>query len=77
MAGTLGPAVAQGVSPCTEGTMGAGTARASSRAMDETNEPLLHDLDLPPDAEIELMDWARAAGVSADELRRALLGANN
>ena len=45
--------------------------------MDEINEPLLHDLDLPPDAEIELMDWARAAGVSADELRRALLGANN
>ena len=45
--------------------------------MDEINEPLLHDLDLPLDAEIELMDWARAAGVSAEELRRALLGSNN
>ena len=47
---------------------------ASSRAMDEINEPLLHDLDLPLDAEIELMDWARAAGVSTEDLRRALLG---
>ncbi|HYL90357.1 MAG TPA: hypothetical protein VEU32_16510 [Burkholderiales bacterium] len=42
--------------------------------MDEINEPSLEDLDLPLDAEIELMDWARAAGISADDLRRALLG---
>ena len=45
--------------------------------MEQMTEPLLNDLDLPLDAEIELMDWARAAGVSAEELRRALLGANN
>ena len=43
--------------------------------MDEMHKPLLDELDLPLDAEIELMDWARAAGVSAEDLRRALLGA--
>ena len=42
--------------------------------MDEMDESLFDDLDLPLDAEIELMDWARAAGVSAEELRRALVG---
>ena len=42
--------------------------------MDEMNEQPFEDLDLPLDAEIELRDWARAAGVSADDLRRALLG---
>ena len=42
--------------------------------MDEINEQRFEDLELPLDAEIELMDWARAAGVSADDLRRALLG---
>ncbi len=42
--------------------------------MDEINESLLHDLDLPLDAELELMDWARAAGVSTEDLRRVLLG---
>jgi len=43
--------------------------------MNEINEPFFEDLDLPLDAEIELMDWARAAGISAEDLRRALLGA--
>jgi hypothetical protein len=42
--------------------------------MDEMNQQRFEDIDLPLDAEIELMDWARAAGVSADDLRRALLG---
>ncbi|HZE61036.1 MAG TPA: hypothetical protein VE085_10810 [Burkholderiales bacterium] len=44
--------------------------------MDNPNERPLDDLDLPLDAEMELMDWARAAGVSAEDLRLALLGAD-
>lgn len=42
--------------------------------MDEMSEQFFDDLELPLDAEMELMDWARAAGVSAEDLRRALLG---
>lgn len=33
---------------------------------------LSNDADLDLDAELEAWDWARAAGVSADELRQAL-----
>jgi len=44
--------------------------------MENQNERPLDDLDLPPDAELELMEWARAAGVSAEDLRRALLGSD-
>ena len=41
------------------------------RAMDAmTNTPYEADLDL--DQELETWDWARAAGVSAEELRLAL-----
>ena len=32
----------------------------------------LNDANLELDRELETWDWARAAGVSADELRRAL-----
>lgn len=34
----------------------------------------LHDenVDLALDAELELLDWARAAGVSTEDLRQAL-----
>ena len=41
------------------------------RAMDATTL-LSNDADLDLDAELETWDWARAAGVSADELRQAL-----
>ena len=41
--------------------------------MDDMNEHF-EDLDLPLDAAIELRDWARAAGISAEDLRRALVG---
>ena len=43
---------------------------ALNRPMDATSQRLDESLEL--DAELELMDWARAAGVSADELRLAL-----
>jgi hypothetical protein len=33
---------------------------------------LSNDADLELDRELETWDWARAAGVSADELRQAL-----
>ena len=34
------------------------------------------DALLELDAELELWDWARAAGVSADELRQAISGSS-
>ena len=40
--------------------------------MDEMIEPLDEDLGLTLDAELELLDWARAAGISAEDLRQAL-----
>jgi hypothetical protein len=39
--------------------------------MDATTN-LVNDADLEIDRELETWDWARAAGVSADELRLAL-----
>jgi hypothetical protein len=39
--------------------------------MDATT-PQLNDADFELDRELETWDWARAAGVSADELRHAL-----
>ena len=77
MAGTLAAAVAQAVSLVRLRNYAGGHGLCKQPGMEQMNEPILHDLDLPLDAEIELMDWARAAGVSAEELRRALLGANN
>jgi hypothetical protein len=41
------------------------------RAMDATTLPG-NDANLDLDVELETWDWARAAGVSADELRQAL-----
>ena len=38
--------------------------------MDTTNR--IDDLNLDLQTELETWDWARAAGVSADELRQAL-----
>jgi hypothetical protein len=42
--------------------------------MNATNTRL-NDPEPELDAEVETWDWARAAGVSADELRRALRNA--
>jgi hypothetical protein len=42
--------------------------------MNATNTRL-NDPELELDAELETWDWARAAGVSADELRQALRAA--
>ena len=42
------------------------------RAMDTTNNRLVESADGDFDAELEMWDWARAAGVSADDLREAL-----
>ena len=39
------------------------------------NDIRLTDPELELDAEVETWDWARAAGVSADELRQALRAA--
>ena len=39
------------------------------------NTTLAEDIERELDAEIEAWDWARAAGVSADELRQALRAA--
>ena len=40
------------------------------------NDDLSDDgFDLTLDAELELLDWARAAGVSAEDLRQALRAA--
>ena len=39
--------------------------------MDATTQQL-NDADFELDRELETWDWARAAGVSADELRHAL-----
>ena len=41
------------------------------RAMDAPTL-LSNDADLDLDAELEVWDWVRAAGVSADELRQVL-----
>jgi hypothetical protein len=42
--------------------------------MDATNTRL-NDPELELDAEVEMWDWVRAAGVSADELRQVLRAA--
>ena len=42
--------------------------------MDAISQRPAEDLSLDIDAELELWDWARAAGVSADELRLAIRG---
>ena len=41
------------------------------RVMDATTKQS-NDADLELESELETWDWARAAGVSADELRHAL-----
>ncbi len=86
MSATVPPAVAQGVSPrrrpwsaeC-EMVRKDYAARHEScvcrrlhRAMDATTKPLTDDRNLDLDNELETWDWARAAGVSADDLRQAL-----
>ena len=43
--------------------------------MNATNNRISEDAERELDAEMEMWDWARAAGVSADELRQALLAA--
>lgn len=43
--------------------------------MDATTNQV-NDADLELDRELETWDWARAAGVSADELRVALQGSS-
>jgi hypothetical protein len=40
--------------------------------MDTTNNRLEESADSDLDAELETWDWARTAGVSADDLREAL-----
>jgi hypothetical protein len=40
--------------------------------MDATTELLGSEAQLELEAELETWDWARAAGVSADDLRQAL-----
>lgn len=40
--------------------------------MDATTELNVNDADLELDRELQTWDWARAAGVSAEELRLAL-----
>ena len=40
--------------------------------MDTTDNRLTEDADFELDAELETWDWARTAGVSADDLREAL-----
>jgi len=42
--------------------------------MDAITQRPAEDLSLDLDAELELWTWAQAAGVSADELRQALMG---
>ena len=43
--------------------------------MDATTTQVI-DADLELDQELETWDWARAAGISADELRHALQAAS-
>jgi hypothetical protein len=45
---------------------------ALDRDMDATTTRLSDDADPELDHELETWDWARAAGVSADDLRQAL-----
>ena len=41
--------------------------------MNTTNNRLTQDEERELDAQVEMWDWARTAGVSADDLRQALL----
>ena len=43
--------------------------------MNTTYNRLTEDAERELDAQVEMWDWARAAGVSADELREALRAA--
>ena len=40
--------------------------------MNTTNNRLTQDEERELDAQVEMWDWARTAGVSADDLRQAL-----
>ena len=40
--------------------------------MNATNNRLTQDEERELDAQVEMWDWARTAGVSADDLRQAL-----
>lgn len=77
MPATVAAGVAQAVIPCRENyppRHGLCDRERLDSAMN-MHTTLAEDIERELDAQVEAWDWARTAGVSADDLRQALRGA--